>query len=540
MGIFKKRSRQVSLEDLRKKEFSKKLEKNEINKNDHKEMESIEVKDLLKHLRNETLKMLIRIVNSPNKLTKIYLLILFITATTFSSYLVINSILSYLEYPVLSTTRTLYERPSVFPKITICNVNQFTTKESIDFLKQVNKEYNSSIDIFNAEHLKNLTFAQKQDLFGNIILNANYKMNSNNLTVADKKKFAHGMKDMLIGCKFNYKKCTKSDFYWIFDPNFGNCYVFNSGQDGNGTGTIPLKISAIGGYWFGLQIQLYVNFHENLTLYNAFAAGLGFNVMVVGGLGALVKIENNSYLTDETNYHGVQVSPGFQTNIVLSRAFRLKLPKPYSDCDIDNDSSKSFNNNEFFKLFAETNYQYSQSACLDICYQKLSINICNCTDPTSLSLYDTANCQGQEQYSCNWEVYNNFTNPNGTEYSYCINLCPLECNQTEYKTTSISTVNLIGEYYVDFIKQNKNLSADFVTKTLDSKTAANSVVSINIYYDSLSYDLTTESPAISAIDLFAEIGGQLSLLLGLSLFTFCEIIEIFIEVFYIKKKMLNF
>ncbi len=45
----------------------------------------------------------------------------------------------------------------------------------------------------------------------------------------------------------------------------------------------------------------------------------------------------------------------------------------------------------------------------------------------------------------------------------CLPLCPLECDQILYKA-SISSHQLNGHSYIEKIKNNSNLAADFVNK----------------------------------------------------------------------------
>jgi hypothetical protein len=64
--------------------------------------------------------------------------------------------------------------------------------------------------------------------------------------------------------------------------------------------------------------------------------------------------------------------------------------------------------------------------------------------------------------------------------------------------------------------------------------ARESFVSINIYYDSISYTLSTESIQMDFVSLIAAIGGNLGLFLGVSAFSLCEIIQVMIEIYFIK------
>jgi hypothetical protein len=111
---------------------------------------------------------------------------------------------------------------------------------------------------------------------------------------------------------------------------------------------------------------------------------------------------------------------------------------------------------------------------------------------------------------------------------------PLECNRTEI-IPAISSIKLLGDDYVDYIKNNKNLLSDFIQIPIDSASAANSVVKVNIFYESMSYELSTESPKMDIVSLLASIGGNLGLFLGVSAFSLCEVIEVAIEIYYVKK-----
>lgn len=113
-------------------------------------------------------------------------------------------------------------------------------------------------------------------------------------------------------------------------------------------------------------------------------------------------------------------------------------------------------------------------------------------------------------------------------------LCPLECNRTEYRT-SLYSVQLIGDKYVEAIKANKNLTSDFVTRELNVQSARESIVKLNIYYDSLSYQLSTESVKFDIVALLSSVGGNLSLFLGVGVFSVCEIVEVLLEVYFIRK-----
>ena len=87
------------------------------------------IKTLLKEiLYNSLSQAIIKIFSTPNKLLKIILFTFVLTSSSMASYLVISSVMAYLDYGVITTSRTIYENYALFPKITFCNVNKFTTQ----------------------------------------------------------------------------------------------------------------------------------------------------------------------------------------------------------------------------------------------------------------------------------------------------------------------------------------------------------------------------------------------------------------------------
>jgi hypothetical protein len=90
---------------------------------------------------------------------------------------------------------------------------------------------------------------------------------------------------------------------------------------------------------------------------------------------------------------------------------------------------------------------------------------------------------------------------------------------------------------LEVLNRNINLVKDFSNddKKLNSDRAKESVVRINIFYDSLSYTLSTESPKMDVVSLLSNIGGNLGLFLGVSLISLCELIEALIEIFFAFK-----
>ena len=486
-------------------------------------IDKVETVDSLitENLKSELVRGIIKIFQTTHWLIRIFLLISVIGTVGMTSFMIIDSFLAYFEYKVATTTRTIFETPTIFPKVTFCNLNSFTTDVAVEFLKEVNKNYSSQYDIFNVTQMNSLNYTSKKDFLSNISWIAAANMNTKRFSDEKRKLLGHSLKDILLSCSFDQQKCSISDFVWKFDKVYGNCYVFNSGFNSSGS-SVPLKHSTFAGSEYRLKIRLYVNYHESLSLFNAYN----------GGYGAIVFIENNTNLNQVTNT--IQVPPGFITFVKLDRSFKFNLPKPYSNCDIDNYKSEHFES-ELFKLIQHSPYQYTQQLCFEQCLQKLLIEDCNCTDSYFVSLVNSDYCETDSQINCMSRVIFEKFPRNNFIQKHCLPLCPLECNRTEYHT-SLSTSQLLGEKLYDLIESNINLTADFLTRPFNLNTAKESVVEVGIFYDSVSYTISTETEKFDLVALLASIGGHLGLFLGVSIFSICEMIEVLIEILYLKKK----
>ena len=151
--------------------------------------------------------------------------------------LIVKSIQEYLRYEVSTRTRLLTEQQSVFPTITICNLNPYTTPYADALF--------SSANITNDVN--------------NIWLLDKYwrEMTGNYLNDAQKEKMSD-LNDMLISCQFGFLTCNVSDFEFIYHPYHYNCYRFNSGA-----GSFPIKKVLFSGEASALTIDLYTGLTDS-------------------------------------------------------------------------------------------------------------------------------------------------------------------------------------------------------------------------------------------------------------------------------------
>ena len=90
---------------------------------------------------------------------------------------------------------------------------------------------------------------------------------------------------------------------------------------------------------------------------------------------------------------------------------------------------------------------------------------------------------------------------------------------------------------MDTIKKKASLAEDFLNvSSIDAARARNSIVRIYVLYESLGYIESMEMAMQgSVLTLAANIGGILSLFLGVSVLSLFELFEVLIEIYFIYK-----
>ena len=327
------------------------------------------------------------------------------------------------------------------------------------------------------------------------------------------------IQDFIINCQFQAKDCDiRNSFSWKYDPKYGNCFQFNGFFDSNINQTEIKTIKKVGKP-NGLSVTL--NLHKDLPKEM---------LIINGNLGATIKIDDEwsskVNLNNGITYNDlglIDLLPDFETNIAIERVFSNKLPKPYTNCEINlNDLTKNYKKFNFITQFVDSNMNYSQQSCIDWCIQEDIVNKCGCLDIESISLTKIVEkCYNKTQIYCLNEVYFNKTS---SKTDKCFEHCPLECDGNWFDT------------YFSFSKI-------MFDNHMDNETVISSKLKVNIFYESLEYVLTTELPSYGISLLISNIGGLMSLFMGLSLLSLFEIIISFFEVAHIifetKKNKIN-
>ena len=341
------------------------------------------IKNLTKEtLGNEAIQALIRIFDTKYALLRLFWVICLLGCSSLCAYLVLQTFLTYLSYPVFTTTTKVHEIPATFPKVTICNSMFAVTEYAYEIIKEINEEFHPDVSIFNQSQISQLSFWKEANpVFydvSNIFFN---RINNANLSDTERKKLVHSFADFIKFSLFDGKSLQESDFVWKWDPRYGNCYSFNS-EVYPSNGSASDKQSFLPGIDLGLQLFLYVGYNDKLNVFNG---GFYSWIPYSNSYGVYIQIENNTYSSN--NKHNVIALNGGTINYMsLQRQFSSKLPSPYSDCDIDN-TNPGYISSPYYNLILNSPYQYSQDLCIIQCIQQHLIQKCNCSISSFVELY---------------------------------------------------------------------------------------------------------------------------------------------------------
>jgi hypothetical protein len=505
-----------------------------LNDNSKPLLSGIKTRLMIRNLTKETIgneasQAIIHIFDTKHYGLKIFWLICLLGCVSLCGFLVAQTFLTYMSYPVYTTTTLVNEVPTVFLKITICNSNIPTTEYAFEMITKINEELSPNISIFNQTQMSQLAWTNSSDIFWSVLTAFQGRINSQTFSDVERRKLVHSFEDVLIQCTFNGQSCSTNDFIWKWNPIYGNCYVFNSGFNSSGSRK-SFKESVLPGALSGLQLVAYAGYNEKLIHFNL---GSFSWIPFTNLYGLNVLIENNTYLSfDKTNV--IALNGGTINFTPIQRRFASKLPKPYSNCDIDNTNPGQIDS-PYYNLIKNSPYQYSQELCVLQCYQKQIINLCNCSTPTYVSLYNSS-CKNEVESGCAyWEPIEGTIS---SQIPNCIPQCPLECNSTEISFT-LTSQTISGNGYAYLVNATSVFSSDFESTPITDVTASNKFVQLFSYYDSLSFTSSEDSPSMDIVAFLGNIGGTLGLFLGISVLSVCECIHVIVESCILVKDRLN-
>lgn len=415
-------------------------------------------------------------------------LIVLLASTCATIWIITLNICKFFEFDVVSQIKVVYEKPTQFPAVTICNNDGFTSHDA-----QLLYELMASQSDSNTIHKTFSTVNQT--------LNTLVKMYAATMSDDEKQKLGFD-KRLILSCSFFGQRC-ENDLHWYYSYYYGNCWQFNAGVN-----FANIKQATHTGEQSGLSLVFHplVNQNRFMTSYDT---------------GLVVFVHNNS--KQPTLNDRVYANLGKSSNIMVKKTISQSYPYPYSTCQ-----DLTMYSSDLYDLILYTlNKIYNQPFCFELCIQQNIIRACNCYAQQYSKLNDIniKPCLTLQEASCVYKQEKSFVSHECQTRS-----CPLECEQVFYDL-SISTLtnpslkeySSLSETEREHYEKLTNMSVPFTYDLFKSLWAG-----VYVYYPSLDYTLIVESPKLTLIELLAEIGGSLGLFVSFSVFSLFEFIELLV------------
>nr|XP_042897191.1 amiloride-sensitive sodium channel subunit beta-like [Parasteatoda tepidariorum] len=253
----------------------------------------------------------------------------------------------------------------------------------------------------------------------------------------------------------------------------------------------------------GLQLILHINKMNAVDLLNH-------------EIGARVIIHDPRDLPFVAEY-GINVRPKDMSAIEVTLAEITRLGPPWGSC-VPEDTRL---------FFEEIPFPYSILGCEKLCRHRHLTRRCACTGRQYLrgsvlfkmtTKYDFCEIENATQYDCMNQVIEDI------EKRKISCNCKAPCHEMIYKY--ISSSSELNEKFFRAVKAIRTLDKDSKGNyRVANATHENMMVGVKIYYNTLQIDHDSEVASYSWQTLVANVGGNLGFFMGLTLFTFVEILE---------------
>lgn len=397
-------------------------------------------------------------------------------------YQTISFLIHYANYPTTVEVLVLNEGFLEFPSVTICNSNRVRKSAYCNYLRErpnLNKTCPDDVMYFGYSDVLNDDEIMKLQI---------QLLKENKLNI--RKKLGHLKSSMILYCDFRgYPKLSGQDcvdrFSHFYDPDFGNCFSFDSSQDDNGEFLQATESDV----WQDLsELILILNSEEDEYLESSRDPGF------------LITFHSARIYPDPFS-DGFQLRPGFTYSFALQKFTNELLTLPYKTNCTDYEKLPWTRKQEDRKL--------STRMCTAECSQHQQLKECDyVTDNIRLFFDDWSDkVQDPEKEECAEQVSN-------ITIDYCRSLCRVPCKQTSFKVTSDSSA---------WPRKDKNLPKELGKWTLANITK--NLVRVRIYFSTMEHTIYKNYPKYRPLELFSYLGGYVGIWLGISLVAFYEFLE---------------
>eukprot|EP00898_Chlorokybus_atmophyticus_P003980 jgi/Chlat1/4583/Chrsp290S04339 len=312
---------------------------------------------------------------------------------------------------------------------------------------------------------------------------------------------AHQLDSMLIGCTFQGRNCSASDFYTSITPfpnqRYGVAYTFNIYGSAN---------TYLEGPDGGLSLGLLVGQDDYCP--RTWGAGIAFELH---HHGLLTNQEATQHINPDNR---VLLQPGVWSNVELSASEQNHLGPPYGDKCIDLSKGDTY---------------LPKTAALDCAIQCAGFEAYDTFELEKFNRADFLNTVAPDDIGCLQD---------------CFNLTLTTFCQSRFVHGEVTTVQMPSKASVpSMLLRWPSLTLGFDTDDILSNATLydevlefmhENLIVVNFYFSDLTLTQFNESAAVTVGALIANIGGLSGLFLGASAISFLELIEIVALLGFIK------
>lgn len=432
-----------------------------------------------------------RIVETKTQVGKISWGVLLVGFLIFLSIMLFNVFTSYMSNNIYIVREKIQVEKMVFPSISFCPTallrKSGLSKQSM-LIPMVFHMYQGK------EHMVDVNKLRIANLLSHEDLHKGFKGIKNVTPDAD----TLFMKKMFSGCRFGldtpcyYPREFQETPVSLFE---GVCFKFNP------TGNFTQMGE---GSYYGLSIILFVN-QSDTDSFSGFDVGSGMKLVIQSHETFPFPLEN-----------GILVSPGYYTRIILQKQAYKRLPPPYpSRC----------------RSSGKTIYpgSYTPRNCKRSCFVRYAKKACNGTD-AFVEFYSGEKRNpplNKTELMCFYDKQIEAAWPQNAKNCDC----PLQCYEETYfpmVTHSLWPSPADLPYYKKIFASSLGMNPTTMTDDYVYKN----FIKLNIFFSELAYEKVTEMPEWTGQKLISDIGGQMGIWIGASLFS---VLELIIFLFYMAK-----
>jgi len=300
------------------------------------------------------------------------------------------------------------------------------------------------------------------------------------------------LSDALFECKIGETKCDHKDFYSFqtrtsFSNNITTCYVLNGGRNSTGHSS-EIKSAKNTGSDSGFVIRFYLP-TGHFLFYHI----------------------NDPYVAPNSNEIEKIFLPGMIDSLKIEKSVETKLEFPFNNC-WDRTNLPVI---PLVRKLSGDNITYRQVNCFELCFQ-------NFVQKYALDNKMSGDAAREKDEVKNYDKAKN-----------CNNLCPLECESTQYRISesksSLNHFSSAEEYGLKHIPEIQKILNITINSTEDFNK---NYLKLQIAFDSLKYTKISQTPKTTLSTLVSNLGGSIGLFLDLSFMSACRAVDFILRIVF--------